>query len=157
MCRRKSRCDLLRNPDDLFRRQRPLSIETSLQRFAAQIGHDKKRQRAIIRHAMNHNHVRMQHCGRRFGFASKPSPGGSAGGQSRRENLNCDGPIQRPVKGFQHDTHAARTNDTRDFIAAKSPEHLWIVGGIQHAQDLSHLCRRCSLAVMHVVAIMTEV
>ena len=51
----------------------------------------------------------------------------------RAEHFDRDIPIQGRVERFEDDTHAARTDDSDDLIAAESSQHVWIVGWAEKA------------------------
>ena len=69
-----------------------------------------------IGHAVDFNHVVMNHRGSRLRFTRETLPCRSAAAQMWRKNLDCNVPVQRGIKRFQHDAHATGSNDSRDFI-----------------------------------------
>ena len=76
---------------------------------------------------MNRHHMRMHDGRRRLRLASKPPSGRPARRQMRSQHLHRDIPLQLLLKTFEHNPHAAATDDLDDFVLAQPTEHRRIV------------------------------
>lgn len=123
MCGGQPCGNLLSNSNDFIGRQRAQSIQSPLQRFASQIGHHEKRQGAVVRDSVNHNHVRMKHRRCRSCFSRKAATSSSAAGQTRGQNFDRHGSIQRTIESLQDNSHSAGTHNARHFITTKTSQH----------------------------------
>ena len=59
----------------------------------------------------------------------------------RRQHLDRHRAIERLVDRLEHDAHAARADDARDFIAAQPPEHRGIV---RRTERVEHVLNRAA-------------
>ncbi len=82
------------DPEYLLELQRSDAVEPLLQRLSADQRHHQVRQSAGAVDGVNRHHVFVRYGGGGPRFAGKPSPGGGAGGQLRRQQLDGHVAIQ---------------------------------------------------------------
>ena len=120
--------------EDFDQRQRSSVVQPALQGRPADVGHDEIGQPGRFGHAVDFDHVVVDHRGSRLGLAGETLSCRSAAAQVRGQDLDRHVPVQGGVEGLQHDAHSARADDAHDFIRPPAAEHPIIVRGRQQLQ-----------------------
>ena len=105
-------------PAHVVRRERPVAVEATRERFAAHPRHDEPREVTALLDGVHGHDVRMEAARGRARLAQESRPHVGAGGELRGQQLDRDGPLEPDVPGEVHDPHAAASEFALDGEAA---------------------------------------
>ena len=80
----------------------------------------------------------MNHRGGGFGLAGKTFAGFLIASQLWSHDLDRHNSVERRVDGFEHNSHAADTDDSSHFVVSETPQVLRVIGWGKLVQDILH-------------------
>ncbi len=134
MCGSQPGGGLRTDTENLLQLQWSVTADTLLERLAGDEFHDQIGDTVFVIHAMDRDHVIVADGRGCLTLAAESFASVCVGSKFGSEDLDGDDPLQLRVVSFQHDPHAAVSDQPANFIASQPADEFCVVTGTEEVK-----------------------